>query len=75
MLKFDFSIQTREGQKIASIVIMGRERSDAERKLFQMYRHCQILRCETRSFKLGGNHLHSIERAQMEEIFAAEERK
>lgn len=45
MLKFDFSIQTRDGQKIESIVIAGRDREDAERKLRQMYRHCQIIRC------------------------------
>ena len=45
MLKFDFSIQTRDGQKIESIVIAGREQDDAERKLRQMYRHCQVLRC------------------------------
>lgn len=48
MWKFDFSVQTREGQKIASIMIMGKDRPDAERKLFQMYRHCQILRCDVR---------------------------
>jgi hypothetical protein len=48
MLKFDFSVRTREGQKIASINIMGKDRQDAERKLYQMYRHCQILRCDIR---------------------------
>ena len=45
MLKFDFSIQTRDGQKIESIVIAGRDQEDAERKLRQMYRHCQIAQC------------------------------
>ncbi len=45
MLKFDFSIQTREGQKIDSIVIAGKDQGDAERKLLQMYRHCQIAQC------------------------------
>ena len=45
MLKFDFSIQTRDGQKIESIVIAGRDQEDAERKLRQMYRQCEVMRC------------------------------
>jgi hypothetical protein len=48
MLKFDFSVQTRDGQKIDRIVIMGRDQPDAERKLRQMYRHCSVLRCEVK---------------------------
>jgi hypothetical protein len=48
MLKFDFSVQTRDGSKIVSVVIAGRDREDAERKLRQMYRDCQILSCEIR---------------------------
>lgn len=49
MLKYDFSIQTRDGQKIESVVIAGRDQEDAERKLRQMYRHCEVLRCDVRS--------------------------
>lgn len=45
MLKYDFAIQTRDGLKVASVVIAGRDQSDAERKLRQMYRHSDILRC------------------------------
>lgn len=48
MLKYDFAIQTRSGQKIDSIVIAGRDQADAERKLVQMYRHCTILKCAIR---------------------------
>jgi hypothetical protein len=48
MLKFDFSIQTRNAQKIEGIVIMGRDQDDAERKLRQMYRHCEVLRCRVK---------------------------
>lgn len=48
MLKFDFSIRTRDGQKIESLVIGGIDQQDAERKLNQMYRYCEILRCETK---------------------------
>lgn len=45
MLKFDFSIHTRSGQKVESIVIAGRDREDAERKLLQMYRDCRVVTC------------------------------
>jgi hypothetical protein len=45
MVKFDFSIRTRNAQKIDGIVIMGRDQEDAERKLRQMYRHCEVLLC------------------------------
>ena len=47
MLKFDFSVKTRDGQKIESIQIQGNDLLDAERKLFQMYRHCTVISCRT----------------------------
>ncbi|HLP99036.1 MAG TPA: hypothetical protein VK149_11365 [Sideroxyarcus sp.] len=53
MLKFDFSIQTRDGQRIESIVIAGRDEADAERKLRQMYRYCEILSCNSKSAEEG----------------------
>lgn len=48
MLKYDFSIQTRDGQKVNSIVIAGTDQEHAERKLRQMYRQCEVLRCDIR---------------------------
>lgn len=48
MVKFEFSVKTREGQKVDKLMIMGRDRPDAERKLRQMYRQCDVLRCEER---------------------------
>ncbi|MEO6976301.1 MAG: hypothetical protein ABI144_10610 [Gallionella sp.] len=45
MLKFDFSVKTRDGQKVESIHIQGKDVMDAERKLLQMYRDCEILHC------------------------------
>ena len=45
MLKFDFSVKTRDGQKVESIQIQGRDLPDAERKLFQMYRYCEVINC------------------------------
>jgi len=42
MPKFDFSVTTRDGQKVDSIQIYGADLPDAERKLRQMYLHCQV---------------------------------
>ena len=47
MLKFNFSVNTRDGQKIESIQIHGKDLPDAERKLLQMYRHCEVISCKT----------------------------
>lgn len=46
MLKFDFSVKTRDGQKVESIQIQGRDMADAERKLLQMYRLCEVISCK-----------------------------
>ncbi len=46
MLKYDFSLRTREGQCLRSIIIGGHDRHDAERKLRQVYRNCEVLRCD-----------------------------
>ncbi|MBS4096999.1 MAG: hypothetical protein KGZ83_09220 [Sulfuricella sp.] len=48
MQKYDFSLKTRDGQKVESILIAGRDQPDAERKLHQMYRNCVVTRCEVR---------------------------
>lgn len=48
MLKFDFSVLTRDGHKLPSIVIAANDEADAERKLRQMYHHCQIVRCDVK---------------------------
>ena len=45
MPKFDFSVTTRDGQKVESIQIYGQDLPDAERKLRQMYLHCQVTHC------------------------------
>jgi hypothetical protein len=47
MLKFDFSVKTRDGQKVESIQIYGKDMPDAERKLRQMYHHCEVTQCRT----------------------------
>lgn len=47
MTKFSFSLTTRDGQKVEGIQIYGKDLPDAERKLHQMYRNCQIEECGT----------------------------
>jgi hypothetical protein len=47
MLKFDFSVKTRDGQRVESIQIYGKDLTDAERKLRQMYHHCEVMQCRT----------------------------
>jgi hypothetical protein len=46
MLKFDFSVKTRDGLKVESVQIYGKDLPDAERKLRQMYHHCEVTSCK-----------------------------
>lgn len=48
MLKFDFSILTKDGQRVESVVIAAQDQETAERKLKQMYRYCEIVRSGTK---------------------------
>jgi len=41
--KFRFRIRTRQGLVVEHLMIHGRNEADAERKLRQMYLHCEIL--------------------------------
>ena len=43
--KFCFRIRTRQGLVVESLLIHGRDETDAERKLRQMYINCEILAC------------------------------
>ncbi|TAJ79562.1 MAG: hypothetical protein EPO42_05755 [Gallionellaceae bacterium] len=45
MLKFDFTVLTKDGQRVESIVIAAQDQENAEHKLRQMYRYCEIVRC------------------------------
>ena len=66
MIKFEFSILTRDGQKVDSILIAGKDQEDAERKLRQMYHHCQIMLCEARE----DSQRQSSQAASVEEILS-----
>jgi hypothetical protein len=43
--KYGFRIRTRTGLVVDKLLIYGRDEIDAERKLRQMYQHCNILQC------------------------------
>ena len=45
MTRFGFQIRTRLGQRIDNISIVAATQTDAERRLRQMYHHCEILEC------------------------------
>ena len=45
--KYRFRIRTRLGGMVDKIVIQARTPADAERKLKQMYPHCEILESNT----------------------------
>jgi hypothetical protein len=44
--KYGFRIRTRDGLMIENLMIHGRDEGDAQRKLMQMYRHCEVLECQ-----------------------------
>ncbi|MDO8933523.1 MAG: hypothetical protein Q7U97_14105 [Rhodocyclaceae bacterium] len=45
MTKYSFRIRTRVGLLVENLTIQGRDESDAERKLRQMYHGCEIIEC------------------------------
>lgn len=48
-VKYRFRIRTRQGSVVDKLMIPGRNEADAERKLRQMYPHCEVLECASRS--------------------------
>jgi hypothetical protein len=47
MNRYGFNIRTRTGQRVDNICIMAANRADAERRLRQMYHHCEIVHCQS----------------------------
>ena len=45
MVRYGFSIKTRHGQRVENIHIMAASQDYAERRLRQLYQHCEILEC------------------------------
>ena len=44
-VKYNFRLRTRHGLMVDKVSIHGKTEADAERKLRQMYMHCEILAC------------------------------
>lgn len=42
-VKYGFKIRTRGGMVVDNLTIPGRDQAEAERKLQQIYRYCEIL--------------------------------
>ncbi len=62
--KYGFRIRTRDGLVVENLMIHGRDAADAQRKLTQMYRHCEVLECQVRSPASAP----SAQRATFEEV-------
>jgi len=43
MIRYGFTIRTKSGQRVDNVQIMAANVVDAERRLRQMYLHCQII--------------------------------
>jgi len=52
--KFGFRIRTRVGVVVDNLLIHGKDVSDAQRKLLQMYHGCEILECVCHSSRGRG---------------------
>jgi hypothetical protein len=45
MYKYGFKIRTRGGSVVENLQVHARDRAEAEHKINQIYRHCEILEC------------------------------
>lgn len=70
MKKFGFRIQTRGGSVVDNLVIQGRDREEAERKLRQVYHHCVVIECRLREDAADAGDFESVIG-----LIAAEQRK
>ena len=62
--KYGFRIRTRDGLLVENLMIHGWDAADAERKLTQMYRHCEVLECRAH----GANGANPAQRATFEQV-------
>ncbi|HEV8259558.1 MAG TPA: hypothetical protein VGQ19_02225 [Burkholderiales bacterium] len=46
MMKFGLKIRTRSGLPVDNLVVHARDQAEAERKITQMYMHCEIIECQ-----------------------------
>jgi len=45
VIKYGFKIKTRSGTVVDNLMVAARDRVEAERKVTQIYHHCEILEC------------------------------
>jgi hypothetical protein len=62
MFKYGFRIRTRSGTPVENLVVQARDRAEAERKINQIYPHCEIIECRVIHTAIGddGASLESI---------------
>jgi hypothetical protein len=62
LYKYGFRIRTRSGTPVENLVLQARDRAEAERKLNQIYPHCEITECRVIHTAIGddGASLESI---------------
>jgi len=46
MNKYGFRIRTRSGGLVDNLQVQAHDRAEAEGKISQIYRHCEILECQ-----------------------------
>jgi hypothetical protein len=46
VIKYGLKIRTRGGSVVDNLVVAARDRAEAERKISQIYHHCEILLCD-----------------------------
>jgi len=46
MNKYGFRIRTSSGGLVENLQVQARDRAEAEGKISQIYRHCEILECQ-----------------------------
>jgi len=49
VIRYGFNNRTKQGQRVENILIMAATMDDAERRLRQMYHHCEIVDCREQS--------------------------
>jgi len=45
VIKFGFKIKTRGGMVVDNLQVTARDRTEAERKVMQIYQRCEIIEC------------------------------
>ena len=66
VIKFGFRIKTRGGMIVDNLTVAARDRAEAERKVTQIYHHCEILECQELQQADQGRRLQPRERNHLD---------